>query len=245
MKKLPRMGQMLSLIDNSDSLQWHTVSSFLPDPERLRVYDGILDFGCWRTELNALDLISAMAAYGPKVEALSVVVAGKHSGPDPDAMQMASSVLGRLVEALRPLRERYPDFPISNDEWMLNTIWFPYQTRGPCWFAAFDTEYDGLAQFCFQRRPDGGWSVDQLLGTGNGLVEGVFLARECIERLNRPEVSDEGFDRILLRIQEERLVGPELIDALSSVVAKEVVGLPAWELEHLGGCFERYREVNT
>jgi hypothetical protein len=180
----------------------------LTRPRGGRRHNSILD-SHWSGRFDSVAFDGAMRKFCPKPEPTPVFVAGKAGSPDKDAQWLALRVLSAPSAALSALLDQISFGP---DEWMLCSIWFPYQTYLPCWFANFQTEYDGQLEFGFRAR-DGQKDCTvveanhKFMDTSNaaGYCQDSFTSIPSvvwwvIDEMVRYQISSETFKGILGRI---------------------------------------------
>ncbi len=181
--------------------------------------DTILDFGYW-------------------CKAGNIRIAGKADAPDPEAMRLAGKVATDLDASLAKLKAQYPYFKISEDvlpevdEWRLDSLDFPYQTLGSCWFVIFVSEYGAFEEFCFRHADSEADAVVECREPGT-FSDKILSARYCIREMHRQCMGDKDFAAVIERIRTERLVGPELVEPLLRILAKDSLGLKESTVGHL------------
>lgn len=197
---------------------------------RGRAYHSILD-PPWSCCFDIETLDGAMAQFCPGFKLTPVYIAGKAELPDEDALRLARQVLTSPSAALLPLVDQI-GIEFGPDNWMLSSIWFPYQTYRPCWFAEFHTEYDGQFEFGF--RPDDEQVSLVKVDVINHFADAANEAGFCqdsftsipgtvswvIDELVGYRIASDRFEKILRRIINERLFGTELVEPLILVLGE-------------------------
>jgi hypothetical protein len=214
--------------------RWQQVTAFTPDPQRKRFYDSILDFGCFRSEIDFLALDSSLAAFCGATP-VDVLVAGKFDAPDPDALALAIDVVSDLSRALSGVMAKCHGLRFGPHDWELRALWFPYQSYGTFWFARLETEYDGQFELAFRQDHDGavclGDSGDSFPSSAPSTV------RQCVESLHyllrQAQSHVVQFEEVLRRIAVDRIFGPEIVPALKEVLQLHLPEIPAREYRHL------------
>lgn len=221
------------VLERTFELHWEVTSNFAADPQRRRCYDSILDFGCWRTEVDLVAIDAAMKVFSPWPTSTPLIIAGKPEGPDMAALALAVAVLENPSKILSRFRTSFPDFKLGADDWMLRALSIPYQTFGSCWFLAFETEYDGQESYVVKQD-----ATNVVISIETEYSSGFptslpSIVRQCIWRLREYALADKEFDDLLNRIQYERIFGPEIVSQLRRVIDRSISSLPEHGQKHM------------
>ena len=211
--------------------------------------DSILD-APWCGEFDLVAFDSATSVFCPCPEPTQVLIAGKDSSPDEDALRLAERVLSAAYISLSPLLQR--DFPrFGPDEWMLSRIWFPYQTYRACWYIEIMSEYSSVLDLAFRAETEGAacdrveleWDfadADNAAGYCQDSFTSVAdVVAWVIRELHQERMSSKKFSEIVERIDKERLFGTEIVDPLISVVEESKDRVPEWLSTHWKTRLER------
>jgi hypothetical protein len=205
--------------------------------------DCILD-APWCGEFDLVAFDAATSVFCPEPESTPVLIAGKASSPDEDALWLAERVLSSPYASLSPLLQLDPPIGFSPDQWMLSGIWFPYQKYRACWYVTFTTEYSGGLELGVRAQTEGAACdsvevVNSFMNADNaaGYCQDSFtsvahVVAWIVRQLRREKVSSKKFSEILDRIDKERLFGTEIVDPLISVVEESKDRVPEWLYAH-------------
>ena len=147
---------------------------------------------------------------------LSICIAGKMEQPDQLSFALASEVLGNLYDHLRSI----PNFAFS--DWNPVNIGFPYQKIGKLWFVEFRSEYDGISEFSFYRESNLPQPYEiKYASVSDGTYQDTpQLAKWALNELKHHSINDQQLTAILHRVENEKLVGFEVLSELACIMDK-------------------------
>lgn len=145
---------------------------------------------------------------------LSICIAGKKDKPDQPSFALATEVLQNLYNHLHTIQ----NFDLS--DWNPVNLGFPYQKLGKLWFIEFRSEYDGTAEFSFHQEYNfpQTYQIRSADISAGAYQDTPQLAKWALQELKRHSIKDVQLNAIRHRIENEKLVGYEVLSELASIM---------------------------
>jgi hypothetical protein len=145
---------------------------------------------------------------------LSISIAGKKTEPDQLSFSLATEVLQNLYSHLQSIKT----FDLAG--WNPVNLSFPYQKHTKLWFVEFRSEYDGTLEFSMYLDPSisSAYVVRYAYGSEGTYPDTLRLAKWALEVLFCHLSRDSQLNEILQRVENEKLIGYEILGQLTSLI---------------------------
>ena len=145
---------------------------------------------------------------------LSISIAGKENEPDRLSFALAIEVLEKLYSHLQSIST----FDLA--DWNPVNISFPYQNDSKLWFVEFRSEYDGTLEFSFYLDPliSDAYDVNYTHVSEGTYQDTPRLAKWAIDELSRHLLDNSDLRAILQRVEDEKIVGYEILGQLATLM---------------------------
>jgi hypothetical protein len=149
---------------------------------------------------------------------LSICIAGKKDKPDRLSLSLATEVFGNLYNHLHSI----PKLDLLG--WNPVNLGFPYQKLGKLWFVEFRSEYDGTAAFSFHQEYNAPQTYEiRSADISTGAYQDTpQLAKWALHELKRHSIKDVQLNAIRHRIDNEKLVGYEVLSELADIMDRHL-----------------------